>query len=88
MCPKINLAEFPRSAKDSVFIERATLDLFDIGFTCESTWETCSKSCHDLLSNVSHRHPFLISTLLRVLVWRPTKVRVFFKKSAKYQTSF
>ena len=53
-----------------MFIERATLDLFDIGFTCESTRESCSKNCRDLLSNVSHRHPFLISTLLRVLADR------------------
>ena len=32
--------------------------------------ESCSKNCRDLLSNVSHRHPFHISTLLRVLADR------------------
>ena len=31
---------------------------------------SCSKNCRDLLSNVSHRHPFHISTLLRVLADR------------------
>jgi len=56
-----------RSKEDIIFIERATLDLFDVGFVCESTRDICSKNCRDLLSNVCHEHPFLISTLLRVL---------------------
>ena len=34
-----------RSAKDSVFIERATLDLFGIRFTCESTLEPVVQLC-------------------------------------------
>ena len=56
-----------RGMEDVKFIERATLDLFDVGFVCETTRESCSKNCRDLLAGVCHKHPFLLTTILNVM---------------------
>ena len=63
-----------RGVEDRVFIERATLDIFDVGFVCESTREASSKNCRDLLTGVCSKHPFLLSTLLSVLADRVSTV--------------
>ena len=56
-----------RGLEDKLFIERATLDLFDVGFVCETTRNSCSKNCRDLLSTVCSKHPFLLTSLLGVM---------------------
>ena len=59
-----------RDIQDKRFIERAALDLFDVGFICEETRKTCSKNCRDLLSGVCHKHPMILSSLLGVMATR------------------
>ena len=56
-----------RSVEDKLFIERAALDLFDVGFVCENTRSSCSKNCRDLLSSVCSAHPFLLTTIISVM---------------------
>ena len=59
------------------FIERAMLDIFHVGFVCETTREGNSKNCRDLLTGVTARHPFLLSTLLASLADRVGEVGKF-----------
>ena len=59
-----------RDMSDKLFIERAALDLFDVGYVCKMTRSSCSKNCRDLLSSVCSRHPFLLSSLLAVMADR------------------
>ena len=59
-----------RDLSDKLFIERAALDLFDVGYVCEMTRSSCSKNCRDLLSSVCSTHPFLLSSLLAVMADR------------------
>ena len=63
-----------RDLTDKLFIERAALDLFDVGFVCEMTRSNCSKNCRDLLSSVCSRHPFLLSSLLTVMAGRVQQI--------------
>ena len=59
-----------RGLDDKMFIERAALDLFDVGFVCESTRTSCSKNCRDLLNSVCSTHPFLMTSILEVMSHR------------------
>ena len=53
------------------------LDIFHVGFVCETTREGNSKNCRDLLTGVTARHPFLLSTLLASLAERVGEVGKF-----------
>ena len=37
---------------------------------CETTRDSCSKNCRDLLSGVCHKHPFLLTSILKVMCCR------------------
>ena len=53
------------------------LDIFHVGFVCEMTREGNSKNCRDLLTGVTARHPFLLSTLVASLAERVHEVGKF-----------
>ena len=53
------------------------LDIFHVGFVCETTREGNSKNCRDLLTGVTSTHPFLLSTLLASLSERVGSVGKF-----------
>ncbi|XP_025411523.1 ectopic P granules protein 5 homolog isoform X2 [Sipha flava] len=56
-----------RYINDIDFIKTVTICLFKIGFVSETTKEQCQKTCRTLLSNLSDKHPFLISEILSIL---------------------
>ena len=56
-----------RDSEEKLFIERAVLDLFDVGFVCEATKNNCSKNCRDLLNSVCSRHPSVLTSILEVM---------------------
>uniref|UniRef100_A0A0K2TWM7 Ectopic P granules protein 5 homolog [Nasonia vitripennis] n=1 Tax=Lepeophtheirus salmonis TaxID=72036 RepID=A0A0K2TWM7_LEPSM len=62
-----NMAISRNGDQDRDFIERTSLDLFHIGFVNEDTSELCSKNVRDLLSNISTKHPFVMSLLIKKL---------------------
>ncbi|XP_063978440.1 ectopic P granules protein 5 homolog isoform X2 [Diachasmimorpha longicaudata] len=53
-----------RGLKDYDFIRATTIDLFEIGFLSETTQEACSKDARSLLSNLTSKHPSLLSDIL------------------------
>ncbi|KAK0092983.1 hypothetical protein PV326_000174 [Microctonus aethiopoides] len=53
-----------RTIRDYDFIRATTIDLFQIGFLCEKTQESCSKDARSLLSNLTSKHPTLLSDIL------------------------
>lgn len=56
-----------RSNRDYDFIRATTIDLFQIGFLSEKTQESCSKDARSLLSNLTSKHPRLLSDILHKL---------------------
>ncbi|XP_050432163.1 ectopic P granules protein 5 homolog [Adelges cooleyi] len=63
----LNNMALSRDMKDIEFISSVTTSLFKIGFVNNSTKEKCQKTCRALLSNLTDKHPFLISDILSVL---------------------
>ena len=63
-----------RGQDDKLFIERAALDLFDVGFVCESTRINCSKNCRDLLYGVCSEHPSILTAILEVMSSRVQQI--------------
>ncbi|KAK7871957.1 hypothetical protein R5R35_004755 [Gryllus longicercus] len=57
-----------RGSSDRDFVKAATLDLFQIGFLSSATQESCSKSARVLLSNITTKHPSLLSDILAKLM--------------------
>ncbi|XP_011312078.1 ectopic P granules protein 5 homolog isoform X2 [Fopius arisanus] len=53
-----------RGVQDYDFIRATTIDLFEIGFLSEKTQESCSKDARSLLSNLTSKHPSLLSDIL------------------------
>lgn len=53
-----------RTVKDYDFIRATTIDLFAIGFLSEKTQDSCSKDARSLLSNLTSKHPSLLSDIL------------------------
>ena len=68
-----------RGQEDFLFIERAALDIFSVGFLCPATRDGNSKNCRDLLVGVCSRHPGVLSSLVRVLVDRVGQVGRFYR---------
>ncbi|XP_066999967.2 ectopic P granules protein 5 homolog [Anabrus simplex] len=57
-----------RGPADKDFVREVTLDLFQIGFLSSATQESCSKTARVLLSNITSKHPTLLSDILAKLV--------------------
>lgn len=57
---------FRRGSEDA-FIKRVVMDLFVVGFVCESTRETNCKNCRDLLASVASQHDLVLAYLLDLL---------------------
>ncbi|XP_043670805.1 ectopic P granules protein 5 homolog isoform X1 [Vespula pensylvanica] len=53
-----------RTFIDYDFVRAATIDLFQIGFLSEKTQESCSKDARSLLSNLTNKHPTLLSDII------------------------
>ncbi|XP_044731405.1 ectopic P granules protein 5 homolog [Chrysoperla carnea] len=62
-----NMALSRTQKDDWDFIQLATINLLHVGFTSVSTRENNSKHVRDLLSNLTVKHPILISTILKCL---------------------
>lgn len=56
-----------RGLQDYNFVKTTTIDLFQIGFLSEKTQESCSKDARSLLSNLTSKHPTLLSDILQKL---------------------
>ncbi|XP_012284320.1 ectopic P granules protein 5 homolog isoform X2 [Orussus abietinus] len=56
-----------RPSEDYHFIQAVTIDLFQIGFLSQKTQDTCSKDARSLLSNLTSKHPSLLSVILQKL---------------------
>ncbi|XP_024941283.1 ectopic P granules protein 5 homolog isoform X2 [Cephus cinctus] len=56
-----------RPYQDYQFVRATTIDLFQIGFLSEKTQESCSKDARSLLSNLTSKHPSLLSDIIHKL---------------------
>ncbi|RZF35977.1 hypothetical protein LSTR_LSTR005390 [Laodelphax striatellus] len=53
-----------RSKNDWSFIETATIHLLQIGFLNDTTRDVCSKSARIMLTNLTNKHPMLMSVII------------------------
>ncbi|XP_043289159.1 ectopic P granules protein 5 homolog isoform X2 [Venturia canescens] len=53
-----------RSNQDYDFIRATTIDLFQIGFLSTKTKDSCSKDARSLLTNLTSKHPALLSDII------------------------